>query len=297
MAMWNNQRVYGDFPPSHFWWPEGFPLGNDSSSLEGIKPHLQENFSETSLVTSWVDFLQILRVSPCFSSFSCRFSCQLQTAGYMMTTEEIPIYFRWIEYVGPFKPIFAELLGEFHPFQNPAIFGIAQDLEAEHSWLANFLLELGGFYCRVLGYGFEEPGVFGEFWDPKMSEMCQGWMLPFGRRVQWIVTWQHFICWSCDFSGSTGHSRANLIPFLRWETGGIYEASTVRLMASNLFLLFQISSDSKGVNVVNATEQHTSRTYHLGPFDIIFSGKSCKSKKNHQPSPSHHSYGWCLKCV
>jgi hypothetical protein len=31
-----------------------------------------------------------------------------------MTTEEIPIYFRWIEYVGPFKPIFAEPLGEFH---------------------------------------------------------------------------------------------------------------------------------------------------------------------------------------
>lgn len=29
-----------------------------------------------------------------------------------MKTEEIPIYFRWIEYVGPFKPIFAEMLGE-----------------------------------------------------------------------------------------------------------------------------------------------------------------------------------------
>lgn len=28
----------------------------------------------------------------------------------MMTTEEIPIYFRWIEYVGPFKPIFSEIL-------------------------------------------------------------------------------------------------------------------------------------------------------------------------------------------
>ena len=27
-----------------------------------------------------------------------------------MTTEEIPIYFRWIEYVGPFKPLFSEIL-------------------------------------------------------------------------------------------------------------------------------------------------------------------------------------------
>jgi len=57
----------------------------------------------------------------------------------MMTTEEIPIYFRWIEYVGPFKPIFSEILvlqlaingsqfqfvaGRFFFWKNPTIFMI-----------------------------------------------------------------------------------------------------------------------------------------------------------------------------
>ena len=30
--------------------------------------------------------------------------------GFMLTTEDTPVYFRWIEYVGPFRPIYSERL-------------------------------------------------------------------------------------------------------------------------------------------------------------------------------------------
>ena len=28
--------------------------------------------------------------------------------GFLITTDDIPVYFRWIEVIGPFKPIFSE---------------------------------------------------------------------------------------------------------------------------------------------------------------------------------------------
>ena len=54
------------------------------------------------------------RMPGCIGCICCswvsRSSWCCSARGFMMTTEEIPIYFRWIEYVGPFKPIFSEIL-------------------------------------------------------------------------------------------------------------------------------------------------------------------------------------------
>lgn len=87
--------------------------------------------------------------------------------GYMMTTEEIPIYFRWIEYVGPFKPIFAELNVAIWttrtldcPAQGPCPFRSGEDVlrlrgmdEVDHVYNYSIIIGLYLLGCRLLGWG------------------------------------------------------------------------------------------------------------------------------------------------
>jgi len=102
-----------------------------------------------------------------FVMWACVTSVIGNTWGYMMTTEEIPIYFRWIEYVGPFKPIFAELNVAIWttrtldcPAQGPCPFRSGEDVlrlrgmdEVDHVYNYSIIIGLYLLGCRLLGWG------------------------------------------------------------------------------------------------------------------------------------------------
>jgi len=87
--------------------------------------------------------------------------------GFMMTTEEIPIYFRWIEYVGPFKPIFSEMMVAIWktrtlecPAEGPCPFRTGEDVlrirgfsDVDHVYNYSIIIGLYLVGCRLLGWG------------------------------------------------------------------------------------------------------------------------------------------------
>ncbi|CAK9049462.1 Protein white [Durusdinium trenchii] len=87
--------------------------------------------------------------------------------GFLITTEEIPIYFRWIEYVGPFKPVFSEMMVTIWnsrelecPQSGPCPFKTGQDVlrlrglaDVDHVY--NWVIVIGVYLVgvRLLAWG------------------------------------------------------------------------------------------------------------------------------------------------